>query len=757
MNFVSQSVKHRMLLRQLKKLNLEQTTAPDDASWQVFLDLISSSYNASDQDRYTLERSLTISSEEMQLLYQQQKQSYENRLQAIFNALPDVLFLITEEGECIEVMSSNKRLLHDNRNMALGKFIHEVYDKEQSKFFYDGIQQAISSQQLVVLNYQLPINNNNHYFEGRIMPSRYDYHGKQTVVFIATDITKKVSAEHQGRLLSTVFEKSREGMLVLDKELKLVTVNKAFCELNNLTMDTVDDALPGIIMQFFNLEKSKQIKQALKTDGYWIGEIGGRDRQGHSYPLWLTINTVNDMHNRLSNYIIMLTDVSEIKRSQEELEHVATHDSLTNLPNRVLFNDRLNQAVYRSKRSGKLGALFFLDLDRFKNVNDNLGHQIGDELLVQVSNRLLGICRSSDTLARLGGDEFTLIIEGMDHTEEPAMIAEKILAEFIEPFKLGGYKLEVSTSIGISVFPRDSDDPVEIIKQADTAMYSAKELGRNTYQFYTQELTSNAFEYFAIEIALRKALQRDQFFLLYQPQYDLKSGEMIGVEALIRWQHPDMGIVSPAQFIPIAETTGQIQSIGEWVITESCRQCALWKSLGLENLIVSINLSRKQLIIPTLSKQVADILSEQGVAGEQIEFEITESSILDNKDIVYDNLTQFKAMGVSMAIDDFGTGYSSLINLKQFPLSRLKIDQSFVRDVTKDKNDEAIIRATIALGKSLNLDIIAEGVEKEEQRDFLIKEGCDQVQGYLYSEPLLADDITAILLDNDGQRKSSRR
>jgi diguanylate cyclase (GGDEF)-like protein len=389
--------------------------------------------------------------------------------------------------------------------------------------------------------------------------------------------------------------------------------------------------------------------------------------------------------------------------------------------------------------------LFFLDLDRFKNINDNLGHHVGDDLLKQVSERLVEVCRSSDTLARLGGDEFTLIVEGLDDTSELAVIAEKILHAFTDPFTLDTYKLEISVSIGISVFPKDSFDINELIKHADTAMYSAKESGRNTYRFYTQELTTNAFEYFAMEIALQKALERNEFFMVYQPQYNIVTNEMIGVEALLRWRHPDMGVLSPSMFIQIAEYSGKIEAIGEWVIRQVCAQCKKWDQQGLPEFSVSLNLSRKQLVLPSLSEYVRSILDELEIAGERLEFEITESAILDQKDIAYNNLKQLQSMGIRMAIDDFGTGYSSLVNLKQFPLSRLKIDKSFVRDVSRDPNDEAIIRATIALGKSFNLKIIAEGVEKKEQREFLLKEGCHEVQGFLYSDPVLPEAISDLL------------
>ena len=383
-------------------------------------------------------------------------------------------------------------------------------------------------------------------------------------------------------------------------------------------------------------------------------------------------------------------------------------------------------------------------------MNDNLGHHVGDDLLKQVSERLLEVCRSSDTLARLGGDEFTLIIEGLEDTSELAVIAEKILHSFVDPFTLGTYKLEISVSIGISVFPKDSSDINELIKHADTAMYSAKESGRNTYRFYTQELTINAFEFFAMEVALQKALERNEFFLVYQPQYNIISNEMIGVEALLRWRHPDMGVLSPGVFIHIAEHSGKIEAIGEWVISQVCEQYKNWEAEGLPQFTVSLNLSRKQLVLPSLSVYVKNILEALELSGEHLEFEITESAILDQKDIAYNNLKELQQMGIRMAIDDFGTGYSSLVNLKQFPLSRLKIDKSFVRDVSRDPNDEAIIRATIALGKSFNLDIIAEGVEKEEQRDFLLREGCHEAQGYLYSDPVMPEKISELLR----QRKS---
>lgn len=731
---------HSTLKRQLKKLGIQQAHVPAEEIWLDLIEQVNSTYEAADQDRYILERSLEISSSEMQELYRKQKASYETRLHSILNALPDVLFFMTEEGKCLDVMSGNRRLRERYQEIAIGNTARDVFP-ESADLFESAIRRALDSRDMVVLEYDLEIDTDRHYFEGRIMPAEYEYEGQRTVVFIAIDVTKRYKSEIQSHLISTVFENSKDGMLIVDASFNLVMVNTAFCLLFDETTDSIEQALPEIRGRILNNENGAEIARSIYDEGHWVGEISNYTEAGEINPLWLSINTVKDHKGKIINYVMMLSDVSEIKRSQEELEHVATHDALTNLPNRILFQDRLEQAIQRAERNSKLGGLFFLDLDRFKNINDNLGHQVGDDLLVQVTQRLMKICRKTDTLARLGGDEFTLIVENIDNVNELAQIANKILKLFAEPFNLSSYNLDISSSIGISVFPQDSHEPGELIRHADTAMYSAKEQGRNNYKFYTHELTSNAFEYFALEIALRNSISRNQLELMYQPQYDMQSGSIIGVEALLRWDHPKMGHVAPSRFIPIAETTGQIEPIGEWVITEAARQCRRWDKAGLPAFIVSLNISRKQLIKPDLAERVRAILEEEGVSGSRLEFEITESSILDQRDVVYENLKALKDMGISMAIDDFGTGYSSLVNLKQFPLSRLKIDQSFVRDVTRDINDEAIIKATIALGKSLQLEIIAEGVETMEQRDFLVNEGCEQAQGYLFSKPVSAKQI----------------
>jgi diguanylate cyclase (GGDEF)-like protein/PAS domain S-box-containing protein len=735
---------HKRLSRQLLRLDLDGGSPPGLAGWQKLLRSVDASYAKSDQKIHSLESALTRTGE-TQAPADHQDALYKDRLQAILNALPDALFLLDEDGRYIEVMSGNNQQLYEDREQLIGQTLHDVFPANDAGFFLDIVAQALATDELVVVNYEMAVKAGKRTFEGRAMPANYIVDGRRTVVFLAIDVTDRRQSEIRWRLISTVFDNSREGMVILDTHFKVVSVNDAFCRITKLDRDSAPGSVPPYLQQLMATDTGAQIRHALDKADYWMGEVVGRRANGVTYPLWLTINAVRDYTGQSSYYVAMLTDVSDLKRSQEELEYVATHDFLTGLPNRVLFHDRLQQAVARTTRSKKIGALFFLDLDRFKNVNDNLGHHVGDDLLKQVSLRLIEVCRTSDTLARLGGDEFTLIVEGLDDASELALIAEKILQAFKDPFSLDGYTLEVSVSIGISVFPKDSSDINELIRHADTAMYSAKESGRNTYRFYTQELTTSAFEYFAMEIALMKAIERDEFFLVYQPQYNMITNELIGVEALLRWQHPDMGELSPAMFIHIAEYSGKIKVIGEWIISEVCAQCDKWDAEGLPPFTVSLNLSRKQLVLPGLSEYVKKVLDASNISGDRLEFEITESAILDQEDTAYQNLMQLQQMGIKMAIDDFGTGYSSLVNLKQFPLSRLKIDRSFVRDVTRDPNDEAIIRATIALGKSFYLNIIAEGVEKEEQRDFLLKEGCHEAQGFFYSDPLPPEAISELL------------
>ena len=435
-----------------------------------------------------------------------------------------------------------------------------------------------------------------------------------------------------------------------------------------------------------------------------------------------------------------------VRKSKKEIHHLAFYDALTNLPNRRLFGDRLQQAVEAARRNDHLMGILFIDIDNFKRINDSFGHSVGDKLLRTVAAQLVACLRRCDSVgrevdenqvsvSRLGGDEFTVLLTHLEKAEDAARVAKRIIEAVSVPFLLGDEEVVVTPSIGISVFPYDGDGAEDLIKNADTAMFHAKEQGKNNYQFYTNSMSATAFERLSMENALRKALGNDELLVYYQPKIDLVSGRAIGMEALIRWNHPEMGLISPAEFIPLAEETGLIVPIGEWVLRTVCKQIRDWRDTGSEVLRVAVNLSACQFRQTMLLQVVGQIIDETGIGAEWLELELTESVIMDNIQTSSTVLRDLKKMGVHISMDDFGTGYSSLSLLKRLPLDTLKIDQSFVRDITTDPDDAAIVDAIISLAHSLRLRVIAEGVETSEQLEFLRSRGCDEVQGYLFSRP----------------------
>ncbi|WP_133717292.1 MULTISPECIES: sensor domain-containing phosphodiesterase [Methylocaldum] len=443
----------------------------------------------------------------------------------------------------------------------------------------------------------------------------------------------------------------------------------------------------------------------------------------------------SDKHARLVETAIHTAAIAiERSRVEDRIQRLAFYDALTGLPNRALLMDRAAQALALSARDKKETALLFLDLDRFKTVNDSLGHHVGDGLLRSIAGRLRGCLRDTDTVSRLGGDEFVVLLPETGG-DSAAQTAERILSVVAQPYVIEDYRLSITPSIGISMYPQDGGDVESLVKHADTAMYHAKEKGRNTYQFFTESMNSAVLERLTIESGLRQALERDEFLLEYQPQYDIETHGLVGLEALIRWQHPEWGRVPPGRFIPIAEESGLIVPIGEWVIREACRQNVYLQSLGFAKVPVAVNIASPQFV-QRFEDLVARVLGETGMEPEYLELELTEGIVMQGEGSIQKRLHKLKDMGVKLAIDDFGTGYSSLSYLKRFPIDKLKIDQSFVRDIIDDQDDLAITRAVISLGHSLRLTVIAEGVETEQQLAFLRDEGCDQAQGFFFSRPL---------------------
>ncbi|MBM4180265.1 MAG: PAS domain S-box protein [Betaproteobacteria bacterium] len=566
------------------------------------------------------------------------------------------------------------------------------------------------------------------------------------------DVTAHRLREEKLRLAAAVFENTVEGVVITDADNRIVAINRAFTDITGYAEEEVLGRSPSLMQSGRHDAAFYQAMwEELDSRGSWRGEIWNKRKSGSVFPEWLTISAVLDDHNRVSHYVAVFSDITSVKRSEEELNRLAYHDVLTGLPNRLLLLDRVNHAIRRAGRSGGRFAVLFIDLDRFKNINDTLGHQTGDELLMAVAERIGKRLRAEDTLSRLGGDEFILLMEEIGSEQQAAHLARDLLRLLSKPYHVSGHDIFLSASIGISLHPEDGDDAETLIKHADTAMYRAKEGGRNGYQFYTREQSVAAFQRFSLEAALHRALERGEFELHYQPQMDLASGRVTAMEALLRWRHPDIGLIPPDQFIPVAEETGLILPIGEWVLHTACIEALQCQALCGEALAVAVNLSPLELQRGEPVERVRRILASTGLAPGLLELEITESSAMRRGEESIAMLHQLTELGVQLAIDDFGSGYSNLGYLKRLPVSTLKIDRVFIRDLPGDTEDAAITRAIIALGHSLNLRVLAEGVEAPEQRDFLKSLGCDMQQGFLLARPLpFAQAVERVRVLNQG-------
>ena len=563
---------------------------------------------------------------------------------------------------------------------------------------------------------------------------------------VMVDITERKKSELSLNLYKQACERLEEGLVITDAQFYAVEANRGHTRITGFPRREVI-GYPSIIIQsaLHEKQRDKNVLEVLKKTGRWAGEVWCRRKNGDTYPNWVSITTIRGKFDVINHFIAVFSDISDRKKSETNLQFLATHDVLTGLPNRTLLRERLDFSLLRAERNKNKIAIFFVDLDRFKNINDTLGHHVGDELLQSVSKRLKSCFRMSDTVARQGGDEFVILIDEFVDINYLKGLAEKILIMLQAPYELDQHELHVTASVGVSIYPDDGSDGTLLLKHADVAMYRAKSNGKNVYSFYSAETNILDSTRLTLENGLRRAVSRNQLVLHYQPKYDLSLSRVVGAEALLRWQHPELGLLSPNDFIVIAEETGLIVEIGNWVIQEACKQGAVWQALAHWPLKVGINLSARQFIDSDLLNTIANALVATGLPANCLDLEITESLIMQNPEDATKVLQHFRDLGAEVSIDDFGTGYSSLGYLKHLPIDTLKIDRSFVKDIPADVDDMAITQAVISLAHNMQVTVVAEGVETQAQWDFLKHYGCDQIQGYFYSKPLTSADFMTFL------------
>jgi diguanylate cyclase (GGDEF)-like protein/PAS domain S-box-containing protein len=544
------------------------------------------------------------------------------------------------------------------------------------------------------------------------------------------------------RQAAAVFDCTREGVLVSDRQGLIVHVNRAFMEITGYQREEVLGRQPSMFKSGHHPSAFYEAMfQSLNSTGDWSGEIWNRRKSGEIYPQWQTIRAIQDDQGELSHYVAVFSDISAIKDSEHELAYLAHHDPLTELPNRLLFTDRAEQALASAQVHKRGCALLLIDLDHFKIINDSLGHNVGDQLLKAVAERLKGLFGPGITLARLGGDEFAVLAESCPQLIQAAALAQRIIDGLKEPFRFGGHQLFINASIGISLFPSDALSAEQLLRNADSALFKAKNAGREGYALYTEELTAHAQHRVEMASELRRALEQQELRVYYQPVHDLQSSRLIGVEALVRWEHPERGLVSPAEFIPIAERTGLIAEIDAWVMQQACQQMCQWLKAGTVLSFVAVNVSSRLFARRELYQQVAQVLHDTGLDPAFLELEVTESAVMDDPEVALEQMHRLRELGLRLAIDDFGTGYSSLLRLKRLPVQKLKIDQGFVAGLPWDDDDAAIVRVIIALAQSMGMQVHAEGIEQIEQAGFLLDHSCDLGQGYWFGRPVPAQEL----------------
>ncbi|RZI42406.1 PAS domain S-box protein [Herbaspirillum sp. HC18] len=672
---------------------------------------------------------------------QRELERYAAEVQDLYDNAPCGYHSVDRCGAFVQVNKTELNWLGYSAAELIGTQAIDLMTEKSQRLFKQAFPRFLSTGQARDLEYEFVRK------DGSVLPVLLNASavrdGQGNVVMSRStifDMTELVETQKKLKQAAAVFEHTNDAIIITDADGCIAAVNNAFTRITGYQPEEVLGQNPRLLKSGRQNDEFYQVLwSTLEQTGTWQGELWDRRKSGELFPTWQTISVVKDDSGKITDYISVFSDITAIKQSEEKLKRLAYHDALTGLPNRLLFADRLAQALAHGKRYRTRCALLLLDLDRFKLINDTLGHAAGDQLLQIIADRLQAAVREEDTVARLGGDEFAIVLARLDHTDDAALLARKLTQLVANPIQLTGHALTVSTSIGIGIYPDDGEDAETLSKSADIAMYGAKEKGRNAYEFYTREMTRAATETLMIDRGLRNALKSNELFLHYQPQVSLSTGRIVGLEALIRWDNPVLGPQSPLKFISVAEETDLIESIGDWVFDTACVQLERWRSQGVPPVRLGINFSARQIARPHLVENIRKRLLEcHSFNGFGLDIEVTETALQTDPDTI-EALKELKALGLRIVIDDFGTGYSSLNSLKHLPVDILKIDRSFIHGIPRDADNKAIASAIIAMGHSLGMSIVAEGVETPDQLRFVMDQRCDDVQGFLFYPPLAAD------------------
>ena len=661
---------------------------------------------------------------------QEYKLLFQNSTDAIYLIDPDTKLILdcntkALELSCTSLENLRKKSffeLHPEKDQAL---LPNIYKKILEEGFVQGIS-GLHHQQLD--NNLVPIE-----ISARVI----ELENGKFILKMVQDISERLKAESRLKLATKVFENILEGVLVTNAEGIIQYVNPAFSEITGFSAEDALGHKPNILKSDrHDKEFYDNMWSALLKSGRWQGEVWNRRKNGEAYIQRMNIAVIKNPNGETTQYASVMSDITDVKRAEEEIKHQAYHDNLTGLPNRCLFSDRLDQAVVRGLRSKQVFAVLLIDLDDFKNINDTLGHVVGDMALKAVGDRLSACSRAEDTVARLGGDEFTIILEKIENSMEVERIVDRVLEEMAKPFIVNDKEFYTTVSIGIAFFPTDGNTAEKLLQNADMAMYHVKDLGKNNFEYFSHSMRKRVSRRRDIATLMQKAIERNEFTIYYQPKLDVKSGRISGVEALLRWQRPGKGMVSPAEFILIAEENGLILQIGEHALRKSCEYLKEWNNAGFNDLKMAVNLSARQLDEKRLLEIVHETLDETGINPEHLNLEVTESSMMKDQKRAMITLNELKKLGVNISMDNFGTGYSSLSYLRLFPIDELKIDISLIRKIPGDRSDSAIVSSIISMAHALEINVVAEGVETQEQLDYLCSINCDEIQGYFFSRPI---------------------